>query len=179
MYVLTLQDVLTDAKTIKRQAAGQGSFWTLEQCVESVCENSSTLVDPNIKAEALKQAKELDAIEQEKFDIVVIQDNSMWPLEHADSVLMYGKLFCDLIKSKNSTPYIYNTWSRKATPQTQSTINKVYESLAVQTQSVLVPVGSVWAEVKIQKPNVELYMSDESHPSWHGTFITALCFVKK
>jgi len=118
-------------------------------------------------------------LEQEKFDIVVIQDNSMWPLEHTDSVLMYGKLFCDLIKSKNSTPYIYNTWSRKATPQTQSTINKVYESLAVQTQSVLVPVGSVWAEAKIQKPNVELYMSDESHPSWHGTFITALCFVKK
>jgi len=56
---------------------------------------------------------------QEKFDIVIIQDNSMWPLEHADSVLMYGKLFCDLIKSKNATPYLYNTWSREATPQTR------------------------------------------------------------
>lgn len=118
-------------------------------------------------------------LEKEKFDIVVIQDNSMWPLEHADSVLMIGKLFCDLIKSKNATPYIYNTWSRETTPQTQSAINKTYESLALQTQSVLVPVGSVWAEAKAQKPTVQLYMSDESHPSWHGTFLTALCFVKK
>jgi hypothetical protein len=118
-------------------------------------------------------------LEKEKFDIVVIQDNSMWPLEHADSVLMIGKLFCDLIKSKNATPYIYNTWSRKTTPQTQSAINKTYESLALQTQSVLVPVGSVWAEAKAQKPTVQLYMSDESHPSWDGTFLTALCFVKK
>ncbi|MBP5998888.1 MAG: hypothetical protein KA534_00395 [Sediminibacterium sp.] len=118
-------------------------------------------------------------LEQEKFDIVVIQDNSMWPLEHADSVLMIGKLFCDLIKSKNATPYIYNTWSRESTPQTQSAINKTYETLALQTQSVLVPVGSVWAEAKAQKPTVQLYMSDDSHPSWHGTFLAALCFVKK
>ena len=118
-------------------------------------------------------------LEKEKFDIVVIQDNSLWPLEHADSVLMIGKLFCNLIKSKNATPYIYNTWSRETTPQTQSAINKTYESLALQTQSVLVPVGSVWAEAKAQKPTVQLYMSDESHPSWHGTFLTALCFVKK
>ena len=120
-----------------------------------------------------------EILEQEKFDIVIIQDNSMWPLEHADSVLMFGKLFCDLIKSKNATPYIYNTWSRESTPQTQSAINKTYESLALQTQSVLVPVGSIWAEAKAQKPTVQLYMSDDSHPSWHGTFLTALSFVKK
>jgi hypothetical protein len=118
-------------------------------------------------------------LEQEKFDIVIIQDNSMWPLEHADSVLMFGKLFCDLIKSKNAIPYLYNTWSRENTPQTQAAINKVYEALALQTQSVLVPVGSVWAEAKIQKPSVQLYIFDESHPSWQGTFLTALCFVKK
>lgn len=120
-----------------------------------------------------------EILAKEKFDIIIIQDNSMWPLEHGDSVLMYGKLFCDLIKSKNATPYIYNTWSRETTPQTQSAINKTYETLALQTQSVLVPVGSVWAEAKAQKPTVQLYMSDESHPSWHGTFLTALCFVKK
>lgn len=120
-----------------------------------------------------------EILEKEKFDIVVIQDNSMWPLEHADSVSMFGKLFCDLIKSKNATPYIYNTWSREATPQTQPAINKVYETLALETQSVLVPVGSIWAEAKIQKPATQLYFTDGSHPSPLGTFLIALCFVKK
>ena len=118
-------------------------------------------------------------LEQEKFDIVIIQDNSMWPLEHADSVSIFGKLFCDLIKSKKATPYIYNTWSREATPQTQPAINKVYETLALETGSVLVPVGSVWAEAKVQKPTAQLYVSDGSHPSPLGTFLIALCFVKK
>jgi len=126
-----------------------------------------------------KGLKTREILEKEKFDIVVLQDNSMWPLEHADSLLMVGKLFCDLIKSKKATPYLYNTWSRQATPQTQLAINKAYEALALQSASVLVPVGSVWAEAKAQKPNAELYMSDGSHPSWHGTFLTALCFVKK
>jgi len=120
-----------------------------------------------------------EILEQEKFDIVIIQDNSMWPLEHADSVLMFGKLFCDLIKSKKATPYLYNTWSRETTPQTQAAINKVYEELAVQTQSVLVPVGAVWAESRVQKPANQLYFSDGSHPSPLGTFLIALCFVKK
>ena len=120
-----------------------------------------------------------EILEQEKFDIVIIQDNSMWPLEHADSVLMFGKLFCDLIKSKKAIPYLYNTWSREATPQTQPAINKVYEQLAVQTQSVLVPVGTLWAESRIQKPANQLYFTDGSHPSPLGTFLIALCFVKK
>ena len=120
-----------------------------------------------------------EILAQEKFDIVIIQDNSMWPLEHADSVLMYGKLFCDLIKSKNATPYLYNTWSREATPQTQGAIDKVYQDLALQTKAVLIPVGAVWAEAKIQKPSTQLYFTDGSHPSPLGSFLIALCFVKK
>jgi hypothetical protein len=120
-----------------------------------------------------------EILSQEKFDIVIIQDNSMWPLEHADSVLMYGKLFCDLIKSKKATPYLYSTWSREATPQTQADIDKVYQELALQTKAVLVPVGAVWAEAKTQKPGTQLYFSDGSHPSPLGTFLNALCFVKK
>ena len=120
-----------------------------------------------------------EILANEKFDIVIIQDNSMWPLEHPDSVLLFGKLFCDLIQSKNAKSYIYNTWSRETTPQTQSAINKVYEELAIQTKSVLVPVGSVWAEAKLQKPSSQLYFSDGSHPSTLGTFLIALCFVKK
>ena len=120
-----------------------------------------------------------EILANEKFDIVIIQDNSMWPLEQGDSVLMYGKLFSDLIKSKNATPYLYNTWSREATPQTQGAIDKVYQELAFQTKAVLVPVGGAWAEAKLQKPATQLYFSDGSHPSPLGTFLIALCFVKK
>ena len=92
---------------------------------------------------------------------------------------MFGKLLCDLIKSKNAVPYLYNTWSREATPETQGAINKVYQLLASETNAVLVPIGDVWAEAKKQKPDIQLYFNDGSHPSALGTFLIALGFVKK
>lgn len=70
MYKLTLQDVLNDAKIIKRQYAGQGTFWSLTDCVLSVCENSSTIVEPDIKTNALLQAEELDKLEQAELEKV-------------------------------------------------------------------------------------------------------------
>ncbi len=118
------------------------------------------------------------AITKEKYDIVVIQDNSMWPLRYPDSVLFHGKLFCDLIKQTGAKPYIYNTWSRKKTPETQTAINHVYEELGRQNNAVVVPAGNCWAKAIELQPGIELYHSDESHPSALGTFLVALSFIK-
>ena len=82
-------------------------------------------------------------IASNKFDIVVIQDNSMWPLEHKDSVLIYGQLFCKFIRANGAKPYLYNTWAREKTPQTQSSINAVYNELAAAENAVNVPVLSL------------------------------------
>lgn len=113
------------------------------------------------------------------YDIVVIQDNSMRPLRGADSVLSDGKLFCDLIKQTGAKPYIYNTWSRKKMPETQRAINRVYEELGRQNNAVVVPAGNCWAKAIELQPGIELYHSDESHPSAIGTFLVALSFIKK
>jgi len=43
----------------------------------------------------------------------------------------------------------------------------------------LVPVGALWGESRIQKPANQLYFTDGSHTSPLGTFLIALCFVKK
>lgn len=127
-------------------------------------------------AKGLQTKKLLD---QKKYDIVVLQDNSMWPIEHADSVLYYGKLFCDKISKKGSRVFIYNTWSRKKTPETQEQINKTYEKLATDCHATLVPVGDCWARLRQLNSEAELYFTDGSHPSYLGTFLAALCFAKK
>ncbi len=113
------------------------------------------------------------------FDIVVIQDNSMWPLQHKDSVLFYGNLFCNLIKETGAKPYVYNTWSRQSTPETQPQINQVYQELAASNHTELIPVGSCWAKAREWDKDINLFHPDGSHPSPLGTFLTALCYVKK
>lgn len=118
-------------------------------------------------------------IASNKFDIVVIQDNSMWPLEHKDSVLIYGQLFCNFIRANGAKPYLYNTWAREKTPQTQSSINAVYNELAAAENAVNVPVGSSFDLARKTIPTMNLFHPDGSHPSAVGTFLIALSFIKK
>ena len=118
-------------------------------------------------------------IASNKFDIVVIQDNSMWPLEHKDSVLYYGRLFCNYIRANGAKPYLYNTWAREKTPQTQSSINAVYNELAALENAVNVPVGSSFDLARKTIPTMNLFHPDGSHPSAVGTFLIALSFIKK
>ena len=123
--------------------------------------------------------KSKQIIATKKFDIVVIQDNSMWPLEHKDSLMFFGHLFCDYIKANGAKPYLYNTWAREKTPTTQPQINEVYAELGKLEKATVVPVGSSWALARQTMPNMNLFHSDGSHPSALGTFLIALNFIKK
>ena len=123
--------------------------------------------------------KSKQIIAKNKFDIVVIQDNSKWPLEHKDSLLFFGHLFCDYIKSNGAKPYIYNTWAREKTPETQSAINDVYNELGKIENATIVPVGASWGLARKTMPSMNLFHSDGSHPSAMGTFLIALNFIKK
>jgi hypothetical protein len=118
-------------------------------------------------------------IANNKFDIVVIQDNSMWPLDYKDSLLLYGNLFCQYIRANGAKPYLYNTWAREKTPQTQSKINEAYSELAKAQSAVNVEVGSSFELARKTIPTMNLFHPDGSHPSAAGTFLIALSFIKK
>ena len=123
--------------------------------------------------------KSRQLIEKNKYDIVVIQDNSMWPILHPDSLALYGNLFCNTIKLAGSRPFVYNTWARQKTPETQPVITAAYTKLATENNAILVPVGDAWALARRLKPDIDLFNADGSHPSNLGTFLIALNFVKK
>ena len=123
------------------------------------------------------QSKQI--IASNKFDIVVIQDNSMWPLEHKDSLLINGGLFSKYIREHGAKPYLYNTWAREKTPETQSRINEAYNELANLENAINVPVGSSFDVARKTFPSMKLFSEDGSHPSELGTFLIALNFIKK
>ena len=118
----------------------------------------------------LRGLKSKELITKNKYQVVVIQDNSMYPIEHKDSVLYYGSKFCSLIKSTGAKPFLYNTWARKKTPETQAQINEVYKILATEQDATSVLVGDSWALAMQMKPDIELFHFDGSHPSYPGTF---------
>lgn len=125
-----------------------------------------------------KGLKSRSLIEGGKYDIVIFQDHSLGAIEQPDSLLYFGTKFCSLIKSRGAKPFLYNTWSRKSTPETQPIINKVYQQLANECGATLVKVGDCWQEAIKRNPAIEMYNVDGSHPSHLGTFMAALAFVK-
>lgn len=126
----------------------------------------------------LRGLKSKQLIQKGKFDIVVIQDNSMWPVDNPDSVYKYAKLLCDLIKSTGAKPYIYETWARLKIPQHQQEINAVYEKVAKDNNATLVPVGEAWEKARQLRPDLVLFDADGSHPSNIGTFLIATMFTQ-
>lgn len=117
-------------------------------------------------------------IQKGSYDIVVFHDHSLRPIEAPDSLLYYGGLLCELIKSKKARPFLYNTWAREKNPASQEIINDTYTRLSEQCGAARVRVGDSWQEYLKQSPKASLYSGDGSHPSNLGTFIAALCFVK-
>jgi hypothetical protein len=127
----------------------------------------------------LRGLRSKELITQKKYDIVVIQDNSMWPIEHKDSLLSYGAMFCKLIRDQGAKPYLYTTWARQKTPETQSVITQAYQELAAATGATRVPVGDAWQLTRELHPEMNLFFMDGSHPANLGTFLIALSFIKK
>lgn len=123
--------------------------------------------------------KSKELIKTKAFDIVVVQDNSMWPIQYKDSLFYYGQMFCDYIKQVGAKPFLYSTWAREKTPETQPLISEVYQTLASKTGATVVPVGDSWALARKTNPSMNLFHHDGSHPSSLGTFLIALSFIKK
>ena len=125
-----------------------------------------------------KGLKTKDIIKNGNFDIVVLQEQSMGTIEHPDTFLLYSEKLSDLIKASGARPYFYATWAREKAPQYQEVINTVYEKAALENDGEVIKVGDAWTRAKRLRPGIELYMSDGSHQSTLGAFLSACVFVE-
>ncbi|MEL6717684.1 MAG: DUF4886 domain-containing protein [Bacteroidota bacterium] len=161
-------------------------FWNLPQLVEIMCESQSidlktrqstsggVSLGTHWRGERFLQSAE--KIKSEQFDAVVFQDHSRRSIDHPDSLLYFGKLWCDLAQKHQAETYLYMTWARAWNPLMQEKITAGYQKLAAMTQSKIVPVGPAWAYAKTLRPDLQLYDPDGSHPSTIGTYLSACVF---
>ncbi|WP_420332807.1 DUF4886 domain-containing protein [Roseibium sp.] len=57
----------------------------------------------------------------------------------------------------------------------QDRTNATYRKMAKHNDALLAPVGEVWARMRADHPDIELYV-DERHPSVAGTYLAACVF---
>ncbi|MGL1901351.1 MAG: carbohydrate-binding protein [Fibrobacterales bacterium] len=129
------------------------------------------------------EAVTLDLIEQGNYDAVIIQNNSKSSLD-AERFLTHGAVLIDAIKESGARALLYETWGREAYNAAdgidQDTISAMYQALANQENISVVPVGTLWQEVRDADATLgnDLFSNDGSHPSPLGSYFIAMTFYR-
>lgn len=138
----------------------------------------------------------LGMIDLGTWDYVVLQEQSQRPAfpidDVEDGVFPYAKILSDHIRSKNpcGETIFFMTWGRKngdadncpfyppicTFEGMNDKLRERYEIMADRNDAMLSPVGAIWKAVRTSNPSIELYVSDESHPSLTGTYLAACSF---
>lgn len=123
------------------------------------------------------------ALNLKKWNYVVLQDQSTLgigyyldgnPRVTTDEIFLpYAKKWAAEIIQHGARPVFYLTWTRKATPDDQVTLNYAYIRAAKETGAVVAPVGLAWQQIRQQNPSIELYYKDGAHPSQAGSYLAA------
>lgn len=128
-------------------------------------------------------------IRQANYDYVVLQGYSREFTHSDDSIaqasLPYIAQLMDSIRHYNpaAIPMFYMTWGYKngttlPTPfdnfdDMNDIIQQRYENFAQHYGCWVAPVGVAWAEVVHTRPDINLYTSDNYHPSLAGSYLAA------
>lgn len=138
----------------------------------------------------------INAIYNNKWDYVVLQEQSQKPsfapASVATNVFPYAKRLCDTIRMIDSCtqPIFYMTWGRKfgdagncgtlpwlcTYDGMDSALAVSYNTMGKQNDAFVSPVGAVWNYIIKNHTSINLYSSDNSHPSLAGSYAAACTF---
>lgn len=138
----------------------------------------------------------LGKIQSEAWNFVVLQGQSQetaFPENQLQSeIYPYVESLVQAIRENDecSVPLFYMTWGRKngdpincqyvpwfcTYEEMDDVIQETYLFMAQENQAKVSPVAKVWRFLRENNSEIELYTSDESHPSLEGSYAAAAAF---
>ena len=138
----------------------------------------------------------LAKINQQQWDYVVLQAQSQEPSfspgQVANNTYPYAEILVDSIQanSRCTGPLFFMTWGRKYGDQQncavyppictylgmQQRLRESYLEMAFNDSASCAPVGMAWKESIAIDSTLNLYSSDNSHPSIYGSYLAACTF---
>ena len=138
----------------------------------------------------------LAKINQQQWDYVVLQAQSQEPSfspgQVANNTYPYAEILVDSIHANSSCtePLFFMTWGRKYGDQQncavyppvctylgmQQRLRESYLEMAFNDSASCAPVGMAWKASIAIDSTINLYSSDNSHPSIYGSYLAACTF---
>ena len=139
-------------------------------------------------AQHAASAATLDQIASQRWDYVVLQEQSQTPAsQRARTATMYPAIrtLVGSIRQAQATPLLFQTWAhREGWPEQglptyrsmQAQIDQGYRAIGGELNVQVVAVGDAWASALGRDGDAELWQADGSHPSEQGTYLAACVF---
>jgi hypothetical protein len=135
-------------------------------------------------------------IAQGNWDFVVLQEQSQFPSfpisQVEEDCFPYAAILNDSILAHNecAETVFYMTWGRQNGDSQNCAnwppvctyegmddlLNERYRTMAEDNDAILSPVGALWRSIRANYPDIQLYVSDGSHPSVAGSYAAAVSF---
>lgn len=115
-------------------------------------------------------------INSNKWNIVVLQEQSTRPINNPDLFLEYASKLDIEIKKINAKTILFMTWAPKDSPTDIKSLASSYLSVGSKISAKVAPVGKVWEYVQKANPLINFYFTDNKHPSLAGTYMISCVF---
>jgi hypothetical protein len=119
----------------------------------------------------------LAAIQEGKYDAVVLQEQSTLPIKNAGRMHENIRLFDTAIRTAGAKTILYMTWARRTAPESQNALTQAYTAVGRELGATVVPVGVAWEAFLREHDEPVLHDRDQSHPSAAGSYLAACVFL--
>lgn len=118
-----------------------------------------------------------DKIRSEKWDYVVLQEQSTLPIKNQMRFHENVREFVPAIEDIGANLVLYMTWARKSEPQSQQLLTDGYIDIGKELGAHVVPAGVAWELMLAELDEPALHDKDGSHPTFAGTYLAACTFL--
>lgn len=139
-------------------------------------------------ADHANSAQTIAKLNQQKWDMVILQEQSEFPtIPYDRAQYMYPAVrwLVAKIRDLGAQPYLLITWGhRDGLPDAgipsytdmQAQLDAGYMGIANELGVAVVPVGDAWLQARKQSNPLDLWQDDGSHPNEQGTYLAASVF---
>jgi len=115
-------------------------------------------------------------IRQGGWDVVVLQDQSIQPILRPENTKVYARMLHAEVERIGARTVLFMTWARRDRPEKIGRLARTYQELGKELRVPVAPVGRAWKLARKERPGLDLYTDDGSHPNQHGTYLAACVF---
>ena len=117
-------------------------------------------------------------LDSEDWDIVVLQGHSIGPISDgtAESFKRAARRYATDIRADGGEPVFFMTWAYTSRPEMIDELDAAYTGVGEELGAAVVPVGRAFQAALASRPELQLVMDDDKHPTLAGTYLAACIF---